>query len=162
MPRSVAVGAAAVVLAAGAAVAGTAAQQSPSAPPPAPPAQAPGTDAALAAMVTADEDTVPRSVPATRTPPRRTLCARVPAAITRTEALQKRLAADAGTQGSVAWLQAKVDAAEKAGRTEAVPALRNRLAFRTELAQLLPHRLEFLQTAQRTVCAPGAPAPKTS
>jgi hypothetical protein len=162
MPRSIAVGAAAVVLVAGAAVAGAAAQQSPSAPPPAPQAQAPVTDAALAAMVTADEETLPAAVPAAKTPPRRSLCARVPAAITRTQALQKRLAADAGTQGSLAWLQAKVAAAEAADRTEAAKGLRNRLAFRTELAQLLPHRLEFLQTAQRTVCAPGAPAPTTS
>jgi hypothetical protein len=42
-----------------------------------------------------------------------------------------------------------------------VTVLQNRLTFRKQLASFLPQRLELLQTARRTVCAPP-PAPSSS
>jgi hypothetical protein len=159
--RSVALAAGALTLVAGAAVAGSAAQAAPTAPvavaPVAPaPAAAGGDagdagDAELAALAT---DTEKGAAGAHR----KLACARVPNAVTRTQNLQKRLAADASTRGSLAWLGAKVAAAEKADRAELATTLKNRLAFRTELAQFLPHRLALLQKASSTVCAPGAAA----
>ena len=161
MGRSVALGAGALVLVAGAAVAGSSAQGAPAAPVTvAPVTAAPAAtggdagdagDAELAALAT---DTAKGATGARLKP----ACARLPGAVTRTQNLQKRLAADASTQGSLAWLSAKVAAAEKANRAELATALENRLAFRKELAQFLPHRLELLQKASSTVCAPGASA----
>src|SRR4051812_47567445 len=91
------------------------------------------------------------------------LCTRVPNAIVRTRNLEKRLAGDATIQGSLAWLQTKIDKAEAAHQDQLVTVLENRLAFRKELASFLPHRLELLQTAQRTVCAhaPTASSPSS-
>lgn len=157
MSKVLVAAAGACALIAGAAVAGNAAQESPSAPAAAPAAQVRITDPELAGL-TADEDTATSAAPVATRQPRRALCARVPKAIARTQALEKRLAADASTKGSLAWLKAKADAAQAAHQTELATSLERRLAFRKELAQFLPHRLELLQTAQKTVCAPGARA----
>ncbi|MGF1664258.1 MAG: hypothetical protein ACFCVG_17645 [Kineosporiaceae bacterium] len=75
-------------------------------------------------------------------------CARVPNVVTRTENLQERLAGDASTRGSLAWLEARAEQAEERGRDEAATALRNRLEVRTELVDLLPLRLEALVDAE--------------
>ncbi len=76
------------------------------------------------------------------------LCARVPNAISRIENLQERLAGDATTRGSLLWLEAKAEQARDAGREELATALENRVEVRTELAELLPQRIEALQSAQ--------------
>ena len=163
MSRSIAVTAAACTLVAGAVVAGVAAQASPAAPAVAPQAQVQAqvqavAEADITALAAVDEDAATGATAATVGQRRRALCARLPQAITRTQDLQKRLAADASTQGSLSWLSAKVAAAEKANRGGPATVLENRLAFRKELAQFLPHRLELLQKASSTVCAPGASA----
>jgi hypothetical protein len=75
-------------------------------------------------------------------------CARIPNVVTRTENLQERLAGDASTRGSLAWLEARADEAEERGRDELATALRTRLEVRTELADLLPLRLEALADAE--------------
>ncbi len=121
-------------------------------------------DASLAsAVVAADTDATAPADPAAAAAlagRRDRLCARVPTAITRTQNLEKRLAADASTQGSLAYLQARIDKAEAAHSDQLVITLKNRLAFRTQLAAFLPDRLSLLQKAQTTVCA--APAPSSS
>jgi hypothetical protein len=122
----------------------------------------PGGDVQLASAVLAasDDTALPTSASVRALGAHRDLlCARVPNAIVRTQNLQKRLAGDASTQGSLAWLQAKIDKARAAHEDQLVTVLENRLVFRKELASFLPHRLELLQKAQGTICAP---APATS
>jgi hypothetical protein len=75
-------------------------------------------------------------------------CARIPNVVTRTQNLQERLAGDASTRGSLAWLEARADEAEERGRDEVATALRTRLEVRTELVDLLPLRLEALADAE--------------
>jgi len=75
------------------------------------------------------------------------ICARVPNAITRTERLTERLAGDATTPGSLLWLEEKAAEARETGRDDLATGLENRLEVRTQLADLLPERLEFLQRA---------------
>jgi hypothetical protein len=154
---SIAAVAGALAIVAGVAVAGTAAQASgaPAVAPalPASAAVAPATgETELIELAALGADTTPG---AKRADGARVdlLCARVPNAVQRTQNLQARLAGDASTQGSLAWLSAKAAAAEKANRDELATVLKNRLAFRTQLAQFLPHRLELLQKAASTVCA---------
>lgn len=87
---------------------------------------------------------------ATRIPAR---CAKVPTAIQRTKDLEKRLAANASTPGSLAYLQHRIDAARSGHKDELVTRLQKRLEFRMQLAQFLPQRLALLQKAQTTICA---------
>ena len=68
------------------------------------------------------------------------ICARVPNAEIRTTNLITRLEAGADTQGSLAWLQSKVDQATAAGRTELATVLQNRLDFRTAKLEVLKKR----------------------
>jgi hypothetical protein len=82
-------------------------------------------------------------------------CARIPNLVTRTENLQTRLAADASTPGSIAWLEAKAAKAQAAGRDELAAALTARVAVRTELADLLPLRLEALDQAEQACTKAG-------
>lgn len=70
----------------------------------------------------------------------RLACARVPNLIIRTDNLTTRLEADASTMGSLAWLQARIDDATAAGRTQLVEVLQNRLAVRTAKLELLHQR----------------------
>ena len=156
MLRSLGITAGACALVAGAALAGNAATTPAAAPP------APTTVVAADAGATGLEAELVAGTASTDLPARRDLlCARVPHAILRTQNLEKRLAGDASTKGSLKWLQAQVDKAEAAGRTQAVTVLKNRLAFRTQLAQFLPQRLALLQKAQATICAPGAGAARS-
>jgi hypothetical protein len=156
--KSILVAGGACALVAGVAVAGSAAS-SPS-PSPTVPAVAPVADANLAAaVVAADSDaTTPADAAEAATLGKRRdlLCARVPNAIIRTQSLEKRLAADASTQGSLAWVRARVEKAETAHHDQVATVLKNRLAFRTQLAAFLPARLALLQKAQATVCAPAS------
>lgn len=99
--------------------------------------------------------TAPTSAEDDRTQRLELACARVPNLLLRVEDVQTRLAADAGTVGSTAWLAAKAEAAESAGRTDLATVLRNRLRVRTELADVLPLRLENLQRAQEACTSAG-------
>ena len=108
-------------------------------------------------MIAADGDTAtPADAAQAQTLARRrdVLCGRVPNAIVRTQNLEKRLAGNVSTQGSLAFLQARIDKAEAAHQDQLVTVLQNRLTYRKQLASFLPQRLELLQTARRTVCAP--------
>jgi hypothetical protein len=82
-------------------------------------------------------------------------CTRVPHLIERGEKVQPRLAGDADTRGSLAWLRARVDKAEDEGRQRAVRRLERRLERRTELAERLPERLENLRKAQAECAGAG-------
>lgn len=75
-------------------------------------------------------------------------CDRLPNLLLRAENLSERLAADAGTPGSLAWLDARAEAAQAAGRDDLATALRNRLEVRSDLAALLPDRIARLEQAQ--------------
>jgi len=87
-------------------------------------------------------------------------CTRVPHLIERGEKVQPRLAGDAETRGSLAWLQARIDKAESESRDRAVKRLERRLERRTELAARLPERLETLRKAQTECAAAGLGASK--
>lgn len=163
--RSILLAGGACAVVTGVAVAGSAAGAR-SVAPAVPAAVASVDDASLAsAVVAADTDaTAPADAGAARTLAghRERLCARVPTAITRTQNLEKRLAADASTQGSLAYLQARIDKAEADHADQLVATLKNRLAFRTQLAAFLPDRLALLQKAQSTICAVPAPSSSSS
>ncbi|MFI2201732.1 hypothetical protein ACH47Z_13345 [Streptomyces sp. NPDC020192] len=79
------------------------------------------------------------------------LCKRVPKIDRRIERALKRLDAGAGTRGSVARLQQRVDNAKKAGHTEIATYLQNRLDFRTSLVTNLEQRQKDL-AAVKTWC----------
>ena len=156
MLKTVLVAGGACALVAGAAVAGNASRPASEPTPAVSAATTSVTDASLAsAVLSADAGgTTPNTTAAQALAAHRDrLCARVPTAIIRTQNLEKRLAADASTKGSLAFLQARIDAAEAAHNDQLVTVLKNRLTYRKELAAFLPHRLELLQTAKSTVCA---------
>ncbi|WBO63834.1 hypothetical protein [Streptomyces camelliae] len=79
------------------------------------------------------------------------LCKRVPKIDRRIERALKRLDAGAGTRGSVARLQQRVDNAKKAGHTEIATYLQNRLDFRKSLVTNLEQRQKDL-AAVKTWC----------
>ncbi|EST36273.1 hypothetical protein [Streptomyces roseochromogenus] len=81
----------------------------------------------------------------------RALCKRVPKIDRRIERALKRLDAGAGTRGSVARLEKRVDNAKKAGHTEIATYLQNRLDFRKSLRTSLEQRQKDL-TAVKTWC----------
>jgi hypothetical protein len=100
------------------------------------------------------------TTPATRVAPR---CGKVPTAIRRTQDLEKRLAANASTPGSLAYLQHRIDTAHSEHKAELVARLQKRMEFRMQLAQFLPERLALLQKAETTICSAGAvPTPGAS
>ncbi|MFF7972265.1 hypothetical protein [Streptomyces sp. NPDC007905] len=72
------------------------------------------------------------------------LCKRVPKLDRRIERALKRLDAGAGTRGSVARLQQRVDNAKKAGHTEIATYLQDRLDFRKSLVTNLKQRQKDL------------------
>ncbi|GGU98025.1 hypothetical protein GCM10010260_37620 [Streptomyces filipinensis] len=80
------------------------------------------------------------------------LCKRVPKIDRRIARALKRLGAGAGTRGSVARLQKRVDNAKKAGHTEIAGYLQNRLDFRKSLRTSLEQRQKDL-AAVKTWCA---------
>jgi hypothetical protein len=156
--KSIAVAAGACALVAGAAVAGNAAHASPSVPSA---AQARSADVDLTALGGSDVGTDPGTAPGAAGTAngavgqgRVKMCARVPLAIQRTQDLEKRLAADVTTPGSLAYLQRRIDVAQATHKGQLVTTLTNRMTYRKQLATFLPQRLALLQTAQRTVCAP--------
>ncbi|MFS4094298.1 hypothetical protein [Streptomyces sp. AF1A] len=68
------------------------------------------------------------------------LCKRVPRIDRRIERALKRLDAGAGTRGSIARLQQRVDNAKKAGHTQIATYLQDRLDFRKSLVTTLQKR----------------------
>jgi hypothetical protein len=160
----------ACALVAGAAVAGTAAHAtSASAPRAAASTDVAGISAGddlLTALDAASGGTdagagTPSGTPAAaRLPP---WCAKLPTAIQRTQNREKRLAADASTPGSLAYLQHRIDTVRSAHHDELVATLEKRMAFRRQLAAFLPQRLALLQKAETTICSAAAvPTPGAS
>ncbi|MEU3032747.1 hypothetical protein ACPCBC_29365 [Streptomyces incarnatus] len=79
------------------------------------------------------------------------LCKRLPKVDRRVERALKRLDAKAGTRGSVARLEKRVDNAKKAGHTEIATYLQNRLTFRKTLRTTLQQRQKDV-AAVKTWC----------
>ena len=152
-----ALAAAAALGAGGAAAASAAASAAPTAATPAvPPAAAAQVRPMVAATPTGAGAEAARAAAAQRLT---VACARIPNLLIRSEKLQARLAADASTRGSIAWLQARIEAAQKSGRAELVTVLTNRLEVRRALQESLPGRTERLRQAQQGVCAEAAAGP---
>lgn len=80
------------------------------------------------------------------------VCSRIPDRIARLERLHHRLRADVRTPGSLAFLQARIERAKGAGRTDQARLLSDRLAVRKELDGSVPRLLTHLKDA-REVCA---------
>jgi hypothetical protein len=78
-------------------------------------------------------------------------CARVEVAIDRVERRQYRIAGDASTRGSIERLESRAERLEKAGQPQLAQLVRSRIVLRTQIAELLPKRLEALKSAQQ-VC----------
>ncbi|MFJ9821504.1 hypothetical protein ACIRU3_40905 [Streptomyces sp. NPDC101151] len=79
------------------------------------------------------------------------LCKRVPKIDRRIDRALKRLDAGAGTRGSVARLERRVDNAKKAGHTEIATFLQDRLKTRKAMVPTLKQRQEDLAEV-RTWC----------
>ncbi|MGW0211975.1 hypothetical protein ACWDZ8_41845 [Streptomyces sp. NPDC003233] len=79
------------------------------------------------------------------------LCKRVPKIDRRIQRALKRLDAGAGTRGSVARLQQRVDNAKKAGHAQIATFLQDRLDFRKSLVTSLQQRQKDLNDV-RTWC----------
>nr|WP_145490900.1 MULTISPECIES: hypothetical protein [Streptomyces] len=79
------------------------------------------------------------------------LCKRLPKVDRRVERALKRLDAKAGTRGSVARPEKRVDNAKKAGHTEIATYLQNRLTFRKTLRTTLQQRQKDV-AAVKTWC----------
>jgi hypothetical protein len=84
------------------------------------------------------------------------LCSQVPTLEGRIEAALGRINGGADVRGSLAWLEAKIAAAEAAGRTDAVAALQDRLAARTAAAGKLTEMLEKVASVAAKCDAWGA------
>jgi hypothetical protein len=78
------------------------------------------------------------------------VCKRVDKQLKRAGKVQDRLSADASTRGSLAYLQARIDRAQKAGQDDLAKVLGLRLQLRRQLADQLPQRVDLLQQAQQT------------
>ncbi len=85
-------------------------------------------------------------------------CDRIPNLLRRADNLEERLAGDADTRGSLAWLQARIAQAEAAGKTDRAAALEARLKVRQDVQQILPARVEQLKKAQSGICVDVAAA----
>jgi hypothetical protein len=88
------------------------------------------------------------------------LCKRLPKIDHRIDRALKRLDAGAGTRGSVARLQARVNNAKTAGHDEIATYLQNRLTFRKSLVTTLQQRQKDLADV-RTWCANNANGTKS-
>jgi division protein CdvB (Snf7/Vps24/ESCRT-III family) len=80
------------------------------------------------------------------------VCAKVPTIEGRIDAAITRLQGDASVQGSLAWLQVKLDKANAAGRTQAISVLENRMQVRTQTLALLQTKQQNLAKIAQ-VCA---------
>ncbi len=81
-----------------------------------------------------DPDTTATQGPITLSPEQSVaVCTtRIPGILSRIDRVTTRIGADAATRGSTAWLQARQDRAEQAGRTEEADRLQRRIDRRPE------------------------------
>ena len=82
-------------------------------------------------------------------------CRRVDRSIRRGAQVQQRLAADAKTKGSLAFLQRRIDAASQAGQDDLATVLGLRLQARQRKVEQLPKRLDLLEQAKATCDGAG-------
>ncbi|MEY4230568.1 MAG: hypothetical protein RLZZ362_1417 [Actinomycetota bacterium] len=83
------------------------------------------------------------------------VCAKVPSLETRVATAITRLQGDASVKGSLAALQAQIDKATAAGRTQAVAALQNRLSTRTKTLAVLQDKQQRLVLIAQTCADQG-------
>lgn len=83
------------------------------------------------------------------------VCAKVPSIQTKVDTAITRLQGDASVKGSLAALQAQIDKATAAGRTQAVAALQNRLATRTQTLAVLQDKQQRLVLIAQTCADQG-------
>lgn len=83
------------------------------------------------------------------------VCAKVPTLQTKVDAGITRLQGDTTVKGSIASLQAKLDKANAAGRTQAAAVLENRLQVRTQTLALLQTKQQRLTQIAETCAAQG-------
>lgn len=75
-------------------------------------------------------------------------CGRIPDLLERVDKAQTRISADAETKGSLAWLEARKDAAQTLDRDQIVRRVERRIERRTERLAALPEVKEQLIAAQ--------------
>jgi hypothetical protein len=124
--------------------------------------------AAGAATTATTATTAPSSTPATTAPAtapsadtalgRRLerACARVPNLTARLERTRATIEGDASTRGSLAWLQAQIDKANRNGHAEAATVLENALATRTARLDLVTSRQTSLASLAQLCTDKGA------
>jgi|GEM_PF-4723521 len=83
------------------------------------------------------------------------VCAKVPSLETKVDTAITRLQGDASVKGSLAALQAQIDKATAAGRTQAVTVLQNRLATRTQTLAVLQDKQQRLVLIAQTCADQG-------
>jgi hypothetical protein len=85
-------------------------------------------------------------------------CDRIPEVLARSERLGKRLAADASTPGSIAYVEAQAAKAAADGDTQRATRIKNRLAVLKDYQALLPDKVERLEAARDGICVDVAVA----
>jgi len=85
-------------------------------------------------------------------------CAHVDKQLARATKLQTRLHADAGSKGSIAFLQARIDKANGDGHTALAHVLEDRMAIRRQVDSQLPGVISHLNDAKSTCVAAGEKA----
>jgi hypothetical protein len=85
-------------------------------------------------------------------------CGKMPANIQRAEKAQTRLGKDASTKGSLAWLRAKAEKAQKTNHPRIAKRIDQRIARRSMRLTNLPQRITKLQAAQRECTTIGLPS----
>lgn len=78
---------------------------------------------------------------------------RIPALLARIDRVETRINADAGTPGSTARLQQRLDQARAAGRTEQVARLEQRLQHRPDLVTRLADARQRIEAFRDEKCA---------
>jgi hypothetical protein len=89
-------------------------------------------------------------------------CDRLPHRIERLEKVRTRFHADAGTRGSIAFLEARISKADAGGHADLTRLLRDRLAVRKDIDSQLPDVLANLKDAQQVCQQHGSTAGATS
>jgi hypothetical protein len=87
------------------------------------------------------------------------LCNRIPDLLERVDKASTRLAGDAQTKGSIAWLEAKQDQAQKSHHPKVANRLERVIERRTQRQAKLPELKQKLITAQGECATLDLPAP---
>lgn len=85
-------------------------------------------------------------------------CDRIPEVLARSKRLGERLAADASTPGSIAYVEALAAKAAADGDTQRATRIKNRLAVLEDYQALLPDKVERLEAARDGICVDVAVA----